>query len=321
MKDLEWLQNRNLASGAPAGGEPGGGEPAGGGGGGEPPVPAAPAPTPYAQMVSTLPPEIRDHPSMADIKDFEGMAKTYVHGQSMLGKERTVIPGPNGTDDEWANFHASAGRPETAEAYQFPKILDADFMTQNGEFVSSMTSAFHSAGLSERQANTVVQSFLEGQNTLIEDHTAKAQEVAESTRTELRKDWGDAYDAKMESVNEAATEMFGDGLDAFRMLQLNDGSFVGDNPFMVRVLAALGDTLGEGGVPNTGGGSRMGVLTPEQAAAEYKTLEGDPKFMEAWLDRDHPQHDETIKRRMQLQQMMNPGQKQTGIMAPQLDVQ
>ena len=58
-------------------------------------------------------------PSLTDIKDVANLAKSYVHSQKMIGKDRITLPGKEATDEEWGTFYSELGRPEEAKSYDF----------------------------------------------------------------------------------------------------------------------------------------------------------------------------------------------------------
>ena len=106
----------------------------------------------FSSMVSALPADLRDHPSMSDLKDFEGLAKSYVHSQSMLGRDRIEAPNEKWTDEEWSNFYGSLGRPDEPDGYSIAKMEDFDAVDPNNMLRNTLLPAMHEAGLSEAQA-------------------------------------------------------------------------------------------------------------------------------------------------------------------------
>ena len=268
------------------------------------PAPEAPPLSPFEISVNGLPPDLRNHPSMSDFKDFEGLAKSYVNQQSLLGKERIAKPSDDWSDEQWTEFFGTVGRPATVEGYTFKEHLNEETFENASVLLDPMTEAFHAAGLSDKQASKVAEAYLGTVNAQQEQMATAAAEGVEAAQAQLKQEWGSAYEAKLEAANEAASSLFGGQLTDFQSIRLSDGTFLGDNPLMVRLLAALGESVSEGSVHSGGG---FATLTPEDAASELKTLEGDANFREAWLDRDHPQHEEALKRRLQLRAMMDPG--------------
>jgi hypothetical protein len=254
---------------------------------------------------------------MADIKDFEGLAKTYVHSQGLLGKARTVIPTAESSDEEWNQLYDALGRPEAPDKYGFIEGVDEQFKEVHGDLLSGMTKAMYEAGLTQRQADKLAQAYVGSLAEQQKNWGVNADASLQKATTELKSAWGDAYEAKLEAANEAATELFGDELQSFRQIRLADGSFLGDSALMVRLLSALGEANSEGRLP---GGGRRATLTPDEAAAELRALEADTELRQAWMNRDHPRHQEVLERRMQLRKMMKteePGGEED-IFAPRL---
>ena len=67
---------------------------------------------------SAIPEDIREHKSLSTIKDVGGLAKGFVHAQSMIGADKIAIPGKFATEDDWNPVWDKLGRPESAEAYE-----------------------------------------------------------------------------------------------------------------------------------------------------------------------------------------------------------
>ena len=55
---------------------------------------------------------LRGDASLADITDINGMVKSYIHGQKMVGADKIVIPGEDASDDERGAFFTKLGRPD-----------------------------------------------------------------------------------------------------------------------------------------------------------------------------------------------------------------
>lgn len=336
IRDLEYYQNRRslFSSSAPAG--EGGAEPtgdvasAGGGGGvgdagpdngsGGPGIvggetPPAPPPSDFASLVASLPADLRDAPGMGDIKTFDGLVKSYLHSQSLIGKERFSMPGDESSPEEWNSFYESLGRPANPEGYQFPQMLDESYREVHGEMIGKMTEAMHAAGLNPKQANQIAETFVRADIERDQAMDSHAQETLQANEQVLREKWGLAYDANIERVNEAARKMFGEGeaLDNFRQIRLADGSYLGDNLLMVQMLAHLGDSIGEGDIPPPGAGAH--TPSPDQAQMEMAELRQNP----AWLDRDHPDHRRIVQRLTDLQRYAHPDRAGAStIMEPKL---
>ena len=63
---------------------------------------------------SSLSDELKNDPTLANFKDVEGLAKTVIHQQKVLGSR---VPIPK-TDEEKAELYNKLGRPEDASKYE-----------------------------------------------------------------------------------------------------------------------------------------------------------------------------------------------------------
>ena len=80
----------------------------------------APAPEVVSDWRSGLPEDVAGDPSLADIKDVSSLAKSYVHAQRMVGRDKVSIPQEGAGEDEWNSFYDRLGRPEK---YEINKII------------------------------------------------------------------------------------------------------------------------------------------------------------------------------------------------------
>ena len=108
-----------------------------------------------------LAPEFKDHSALQDINDLNGMAKSYISAQEMVGQQRLPMPTTEAGSEEWSSFYTSVGRPvgNSGEGYEFdegaiPQGLQKDHPTEDF-FRKSM----HDAGLSQKQAQHMYKSY------------------------------------------------------------------------------------------------------------------------------------------------------------------
>lgn len=280
------------------------------------PAPAAPAPTPsFRESIPGLSPDIAAHPALENVKDITDLASQFVNLQGVVGRKTVATPQEGATEEQWDQFYRELGRPDSPDGYTFVNELDESLKTNAEAVLKPMLETFHKAGLSEKQAQEVVGAYLENANATIEARHQAAAQAREQAEVTLRQQWGQAYDAKIGAAAEAAEALFGENLQQFNQIQLSDGSYLGDNPLMMQLLAALGESVDEGSVHPSGG---RATLTPEEAAAELQALMADPNFVEAYKNRDHPQHKAVLDRRLQLRKMMRPDASPTDLYAPKL---
>jgi len=63
--------------------------------------------------------EIRADKSLENIKDIEGLAKSYVHAQKLVGSDKIPVPNKFATDKDWDAVYEKLGRPADAAGYKY----------------------------------------------------------------------------------------------------------------------------------------------------------------------------------------------------------
>jgi hypothetical protein len=257
-------------------------------------------------MVGALPTDVRDNPTIKQLKNFPDAMQMLLNAERTLGKKRLEAPAEDWDDAKYDLLYAELGRPAEASGYDIgePDLseLRDDNQAAAKAQLESMLPAFHEAGLHSRQVRKII-------GAAVKNHVSTQARIdeaiktrAEGTRRELEKEYGAAYNTKIEAGHGAARELLGDEFEPFRHVALADGSYVLDHPTMVRFFALLGDLMEEGGVTPGAPGGRA-TMTPAEAKAERNRLRSDPEFRKMWLDRD-PQHKEATNRMMNLRRMM-----------------
>lgn len=228
---------------------------------------------------SWLPEAYRADPTFQDLKDLDGLAKSYKHAASLVGIDRgQVIRLPTSPDaPEWSDVWARLGRPENAEGYKITAPAGMDDAT-----LTAFRATAHRLGISNDQAASLME-FYGGSLTALQERDQAAAAVAQADTTNaLRREWGLAYDDQLHSARRAVREVGGDA-----MLKLLEDTRLGDHPDVVRMFAKMGERLAE---PNglKGGGGTMQMLTPASAQAEIRALQADKGFATSLSDRQHP---------------------------------
>ena len=116
--------------------------------------------TPVEQVASedwktSIPEELQNDPSLADIKDVASLAKGYVHAQHLVGSDKVVIPSREANQEELDAFYNKLGRPETADGYEVPKENMPEIAT-DGEMQGKFFEEAHRIGLNNQQAAALV---------------------------------------------------------------------------------------------------------------------------------------------------------------------
>ena len=238
-----------------------------------------------------LPEPYRADPTFKDLKDIDGLAKSYKHAASLVGIDKAqVLRIPAADDAEgWAAVHAQLGRPEAPEGYEFPEMpAPLDTVMEQ-----AARGAFHKAGLSAAQGRQVMELYGGLVQQAQQQRAQQAEQLEAAVVADLQKEWGEAFDARVAAANQVINELGGEPLaQAMQSVELADGTRLGQHPALIRFLAEIGARLAEptalkGGA---GGATAPGPYTPEAALAEVSRLRDDKEFHAARRTPTHPDH-------------------------------
>lgn len=168
--------------------------------------------------------------------------------------------------------YAKLGRPGDPKEYnlQVPE-------GQSRDFAEWAQGIFHEAGLNTRQAAAITNKWNEYVQGMIEGEQGSKQQLMKDQEASLRNEWGSAYD-KYDAVAANAIESL--GLKDKELAALRDSlGFDG----AMKMLAGIGEKMGEA-TYHTGenrGGS--GPMTPAQAVSKLAQLQGDKEWTAKYL--------------------------------------
>lgn len=251
--------------------------------------------TPAAAPASwrdSLPAEIREAPSLGKYQDVASLAKGYVEAQTLIGRKGAIIPKEGDGPEVTAAFRQAMGVPDKAEGYEIKVPDGLPEGVWNDAAAGQFRTWAHELGLTPAQAQGLAERYAQMGG-------AAVQQTAEATETELRKEWGVAFPAKVKAANDALRNIGGDELADYLKT-----SGLGNHPAMVRAWAKIGEGMGEDRPAGMGTGRTSGVMTPSEAKAERMKIMSD-KTSAYWNRRD-PAHRMTVDRVTDLMRMESP---------------
>lgn len=281
---------------APAPGLMGGGQPAA-----QPnsaPASAEPAPAASSAPASILGEDGKFSPKWyqgnADLEPFAtqldkftdpaGLAKSYAH----LEKTRTV-PAEGADAGAIENFRKANGIPATHEEYDFafPENLP-DGISIDDNAVAKYKEVFHSLNLTPYQAQKLAAHHLELTQESLKGMAGQQGEAAQAEVANLRKEWGNGYQGKLETAQ-----------NAFEKVCQQAGIESGDLPFtgsaaFAKIMHTVAGMLGESGVVGAGGGGNP-LRSGKQEANEIMTNQAHPDY-KAYYNPNDPRHAEVFER-------------------------
>ena len=260
---------------------------------------ATPTPTPEP----TPPPSILDGFADAELRTyaegkgfdkagFEGVVKSYSNLEKMMSadkQDRTVIlPTVDATPEDKAAFYTKLGRPKEPQGYELPTVEG-----QDTAFSDWAAGTFHTAGLSKEQAATIAEAWQGYMGEMTQQQTGAAETAKANSVAELKKEWGAAFDQRVQTVDATAQQL---GMSETELEAI--GATMGAKASMDMFLR-LTDKIGDDTF-DTGEVVSPNHLSPAQAKAEMEKLMASPE----WADRMHPAHKATIARKSELARMM-----------------
>lgn len=249
-----------------------------------------------------LPDDLRAHPALTDIKDLNGLAKSYVHAQSLVGADKIVLPKTDASPQEMNEFWNKLGRPSVADDYKFPDLKDTG-LEKNEEDQKWAKGLFHELGLTQTQSEKLYAAY----TTRLGGGVKAMQEAKEQAQNagleELRAEWkGETFDLNIQMAQKALNTFGDEKLKA----HLN-ATGLGNDPMLIRTFAKIGKLLGEDrafGERTSGAGFASG---PEAAKAEIANLQLNKDFQKAYLTASDPGHALALDKMTKLFAIAYPG--------------
>lgn len=233
--------------------------------------------------------DLKNDPSIQQFNNVEDMAKSFVHAQKLVGKDKIPLPSSSDDSEAWNDVLAKLGRPDQYDQYALPQPADDSPVQVAEEMQTAFQQKAHELGLTNKQASDLWGWYI---SDIAENEISKQQSRAEEARaeaeTQLRKEFGNAFQDKLADAQRAAKEYGGDEL-----IQKLDQTGLGNDPDVLKFLAQVGSGLREDTV---GGSSQPMGRTPDQARQEIGELKADKQFMQVYMDNTAAGHDAAVQK-------------------------
>ena len=220
----------------------------------------------------TLPEQFRENKNISKYNSLEDMLNGHVNLSKKIGEKSLEMPGEDASTADWDKFYARVGRPESVDGYSefAPEmILDSEgnevpaFEFDKAQ-LSEAQKRLHAKGLNDSQMQEVMSIYSDITSNAQTDIQGQMAQEASNTESELRREYGDKFDAKMKSVT-AIAETLG-----IKDTLIQSG--LGNNLAVIRMIDSLGAKIGEstitGDASASGGGfdQRLAALKAHPAA-------------------------------------------------------
>lgn len=222
------------------------------------------------------------------------LLKAARNSEKLIGHDKVPLPKDETDTEGYARVWEKLGRPATPADYkiELPEGTDRTF-------VDRITKSLHANGASQKLAAELIQEYMAYGAEANQRAEAEQKSQWENDQRMLETEWGKAYDQQIEHARRGAREF---GFDNATLGKI-EGAL--GKAGLLRMMNKIGLGLTED--KRVGGeGSGGNALTPERAKYEIGQLRLDSKFMEAYMDRNHPGHDVAIKKMQTLQEYAAP---------------
>jgi hypothetical protein len=227
---------------------------------------------------SSLPKELQENASLRKFTSIPALAGAYVNAQKLIGGDKIPVPTEHTTPEEFRGILNKLGLPEKAEDYKIEfkeKSLGADF-------TKAFQGKAHELGVLPKQAQAMADWFgeLAGQEAGNTEKLIKEQ--FEATVTDLKKDWGNAFQLNVGRANKVLLEYGGkEMVDAFNKEGL------GSNKSVLQFLAKMGEHLYKEQKVVGGDDTSLGdQLSPKELDVAIGKLRAEP----AYFNKQDPRH-------------------------------
>lgn len=239
-------------------------------------------------FLDSLSDDLKVHNSLQNFKDADGLAKSYVHLNQLLGKKFEDL-----SPEDLDSYYSKLGRPEDAEGYKFPDMENQDVKKWYQDNAFKM-------GLTQDQARGLAESYMElEQSGMKSMEEARAKQSAEWLKT-IQDDFGGAFDKRIEVAKKAVKQYGGDELVSY----LNE-SGLGDHPAMVKAFSEIGKEMLEDSLTQTQASHSFGV-TPQEALQKITNLKRDQNFMTSYRSSTAIGHREAVQEIQDLYAIVHP---------------
>jgi hypothetical protein len=215
--------------------------------------------------VNSLSEEYRNHPSIQKFTDPNGLAKSYLSLESMMGQEK--IPVPKGADDTnaWGMYRKAFNVPENADGYNI-KIEGVE-----DDKLGSLKELFHKHNISQEAAQELTNAHLDGVKDLFAHQDQLRQVAMENATAELKKDWGLKYEENLKTARNFLEKMAGNEED-YKYFE----GVIGNDAKFIKLLTKMGESISEGSLGGFEAQSSGFVKTPAEAKAEFDAIMNNP---------------------------------------------
>lgn len=243
--------------------------------------------------------DLRGEESLRNIKSIGDLAKSFIHSQKMIGKNKVVLPDPkHGTEQDWREFYQKVGLPADIGEYKVdgPKDFDVD-----EKFLGEFKQTAHSLNILPAQAQKLLDWYINKEVSMGESATEKFKTEIDGKLAEYKRKAGDAYEKQIYMSGRLIDKFGNKGLQ-----ELMNNPAIGSNPDVIEFMYGVSKLLFEE-EKIEGGDFIPGGVSPKDAQERIDELKADPKG--PYWNGSHAGHKAAVAEMQRLYTIVHPGPK------------
>lgn len=255
--------------------------------------------------------EYREHEGLKDIKDLNGLVKSHLSAQEMIGKS-VRIPGEDTDDETRERFFqdlakvdgviriptaddedgqkalwTKLGRPDDAKGYEFERPKD---LPPGTDYSDDMETWFRDRALAHNMPKAMAEGMFKDYQEFIGAQGAAMVEQYKAVEAELKKAWGQDYEKRAEIAHNMAKKFGGEELLVLmETVKTPDGKTLGNSPAFIKAMYDIAAKTQEDGVLQ---GDELKGESRDEIEAKINEL----KAHSAYLDKNHLEHESIVKK-------------------------
>lgn len=170
----------------------------------------------------------------------ESLAKAAFNARKMIstGELKRQLSA-DATPEQVAAWRKEQGLPEKPDGYEPAKITGHEFTDADKPALDAFRAVAHQANMTPAAFEAATKWYAETQMAAAEARAQADKEVRADTEETLRAEWGAEFRPTMEMTNRFLDMQLGEAKGAFLAARMPDGTMLGSNPAVVKMLAQL----------------------------------------------------------------------------------
>lgn len=216
------------------------------------------------QWYSSLNEEYRNHPSIQKFNDVNGLAKSYLGLESLMGRDKIPVPKDENDINAWSMYNKAFNIPNSAADYSLK--LDGEDAQLDG--FKELAHKYHlSNEVAQELLNAHIEDFKAYENAKVQAFNAESEKATQA----LKQEWGLKYDENLKLARTFLEKMSGskEEYDYFN-------EKIGNDVHFIKLLSKMGSSISEGNLGGFEGQAGGFTKTPAEAKAELDKIMNDP---------------------------------------------